>query len=46
MIEYVTGKGIDITSEFTYREDERLPNHMILACRGNITRTHHWIRWG
>lgn len=26
MIGYVTEKGIDITSEFTYREDESLPN--------------------
>lgn len=37
MIEYVTGKGIDITSEFTYREDERLPNHMIFG----LPREHH-----
>ncbi len=37
MIEYVIGKGIDITSEFTYREDERLPNHMIFG----LPREHH-----
>lgn len=37
MVEYVIGKGIDITSEFTYREDERLPNHMIFG----LPREHH-----
>lgn len=37
MIEYVTGKGIDITSEFTYREDESLPNRMPFG----LPREHH-----
>lgn len=37
MIEYVIGKGIDITSEFTYREDERLPNHRVFG----LPREHH-----
>lgn len=31
MIEYVYSKGIDITSEFTYREDEKLPNKKIFG---------------
>lgn len=37
MIEYVRAKGIDITSEFTYREDESLPNHMPFG----LPREHH-----
>lgn len=37
MIEYVLGKGIDITSEFTYREDESLPNRMPFG----LPRGHH-----
>lgn len=31
MIDYVAGKGIDITSEFTYREDEKLPNKKLFG---------------
>ncbi len=31
MIEYVKSKGIDITSEFTYKEDERLLNRPIFG---------------
>ncbi|MGN0458641.1 MAG: endo-alpha-N-acetylgalactosaminidase family protein [Eubacterium sp.] len=31
MIEYVKSKGIDITSEFTYKESERLPNRPIFG---------------
>lgn len=37
MIEYVIGKGIDITSEFTYREDESLPNRKLFG----LPREHH-----
>lgn len=37
MIDYVISKGIDITSEFTYREDESLPNRMIFG----LPREHH-----
>lgn len=37
MIEYVASKGIDITSEFTYREDERLRNKPFLG----LPREHH-----
>lgn len=37
MIAYVAAKGIDITSEFTYREDERLPNRMPFG----LPREHH-----
>lgn len=31
MIDYVVSKGIDITSEFTYREDEKLPNKKLFG---------------
>lgn len=31
MIEYVKSKGIDITSEFTYKESNALPNHPIFG---------------
>lgn len=31
MIKYVHGKGIDITSEFTYKESENLPNKPIFG---------------
>lgn len=31
MIEYVKSKGIDITSEFTYKESENLPNRPIFG---------------
>lgn len=31
MIEYVHQKGIDITSEFTYKEDEKLPNKKLFG---------------
>ena len=31
MVEYVKSKGIDITSEFTYKEDNRLPNKPIFG---------------
>lgn len=37
MIDYVYSKGIDITSEFTYKEDESLPNKPFLG----IPRDHH-----
>ena len=37
MIDYVHEKGIDITSEFTYKEDESLPNKPFLG----IPRDHH-----
>lgn len=37
MIDYVHKKGIDITSEFTYKEDESLPNKPFLG----IPRDHH-----
>lgn len=37
MIEYVYSKGIDITSEFTYKEDESLPNKPFLG----LPREHH-----
>ena len=38
MIDYVHGKGIDITSEFTYKETESLPNRKIFG----LPREHHW----
>lgn len=31
MVEYVREKGIDITSEFTYKEDESLPNKKLFG---------------
>lgn len=31
MVEYVSLKGIDITSEFTYRENDKLPNKKIFG---------------
>ncbi|MGN1419835.1 MAG: endo-alpha-N-acetylgalactosaminidase family protein [Acutalibacteraceae bacterium] len=37
MIEYVKTKGIDITSEFTYKETESLPNKPIFG----LPREHH-----
>lgn len=37
MIEYVREKGIDITSEFTYKETEDLPNRPFLG----LPREHH-----
>lgn len=37
MIDYVHEKGIDITSEFTYKEDEHLPNKPFWG----IPRDHH-----
>lgn len=38
MIEYVRSKGIDITSEFTYKEDESLPNKKLFG----LPREHHF----
>lgn len=38
MIEYVKDKGIDITSEFTYKEDESLPNKKLFG----LPREHHF----
>lgn len=38
MVTYVRAQGIDITSEFTYKEDERLPNRKLLG----LSREHHF----
>lgn len=38
MVAYVKEKGIDITSEFTYKEDESLPNKKLFG----MSREHHF----
>lgn len=39
MIEYVRSKGIDITSEFTYREHGKMPNKPPFEMRGSLHST-------